>query len=356
MLGNLFARSRKVADRQFDDYLTKILAGAVPEDLPIETTDDHGELRLAREIGAALSPARAVPPQLHDRLWQTVQTRLAIEPSAPTSAAAVSPASVRQRPQVARYGWSGAVAAMLAILIFLTPLVAQRWTAHQFLNVAAAATLPIPPGQVLHCTITTTTRPTGQAARWLGEKEIWLDPERQLARIEYRKPGAGLNRQVFDGRTFSAYATPGSNGGREGLYQDGRQSYAQVAEKNNCSLNDHLAIAQRELLQIDPRRSLATSEELLDGVPVIVLSFAMDARESRAVYPGLAPDPERGTVNLPARYTFTRDGRQLLRLQGWVQTDTPSGVAPIEMRLTYTQAPADRYPASFFSVEAITQP
>lgn len=354
MLGRLFARSQSAADRQFDDYLTQMLAGVAPETLPITTPAERDELQQAREISAALSPARTVPPAVHDRLWRTVQVRLVAAPSTPS--VAVSPPVKRQRFHAVHYGWTGAAAVMLVLLTFLAPLVQQRWTAHQFLNVAAAAALPLPPGQVLHCTITTSATPTGQAARWLGEKEIWLDADRQLARIEYRKPGAGLNRQVFDGRTFSAYATRGSDGGREGLYQDARQSYAQVADKNSCSLNDQLAVAQRELLQIDPRRSIATSEEMLDGVPVIVLSFAMDARESRAVYPGLAPDPDRGTTNLPARYTFTRDGHQLVRLQGWVQTDTPGGAAPIELRLTYTLAPADRYPASFFSVEGITQP
>lgn len=355
MLDKLFARSRRASDRQFDDYLTQILQGGSPETLPTMTFGEREELQMAQEIGAAFGPARAVPPTVPDRLWRAVQMRLVVEPT--VSGNVASPVQ-RARPysQIARYGLTGMAAAMLVLLTFLVPIVQQRWSAHQFLSVAGAATLPISTGHVLHCTITTMATPTGQAPRWLGEKEIWLDAERQLARIEYRKPGSGLNRQVFDGRTFSAYATRGSDGGREGLYQDVHQTYARIAESNSCSLNDHLAVAQRELLQINPRRSLVTSEELLDGMPVIVLSFAMDARESRAIYSGLTPESGRGLTNLPARYTFTRDGKQLVRLQGWVQTDTPGGAASIEMRLTYNQDAADHYPASFFSVAGVTQP
>ncbi len=356
MLEKLFARYRNGTDRQFDDHLTQVLAGTSPATLPAMTTAAREELQMAGEIGAALNADRAVSPAVHDRLWATVQARLVAAPAIPVSAVPIAP---RTRPSlpIMRYGMTGIAAVMLALLTFLAPIAQQRWSAHQFLNVAGAAALPISPGQVLHCTIiTTTATPNGQATRWLGDKEVWLDAERQLVRIEYRKPGSGLNRQVFDGQTFSAYATRGSNGGREGLYQDARQTYARLAESNSCSLNDQLATAQRELLHIDPRRSIVIGEESLDGVPVIVLSFAMDARESRAVYGGLAPEPGRGLSNLPARYTFTRDGRQLVRVQGWVQTDTPGGAASIEMRLAYTQDPADRYPASFFSVAGITQP
>ncbi len=366
MAGNRYRltwRSSPV-DASFDEHLERVLEGAPPGDVPAVAGEEREAFLAAQALNAALAPARETPRPVIERIWRTVEAGIADAPPPAVHGDRMSalgdPPVARHRRRAVRYSIAAALASALVLLTLLAaPTVQDRWAMHRFLNTAAAATLTIPADRVLHCTYIETYTPAGRPGQVLGEVEAWLDPARQLARIEYRlqRQQGGLNRQVFDGQTLSAYATRGSDGGgREGLYQESGRTYAQFTRHHDCSLADQVADVQQELLRIDPRRSITTSEETLDGVPVLVLSVLMDAKESRTYYAGLRPEPGRSTANLPARYTFTRDGRQLVRVQTWVMTDTAGGVAPVEYQIRHSLDPVEQYPPSFFSVDAIVPP
>jgi hypothetical protein len=90
--------------------------------------------------------------------------------------------------------------------------------------------------------------------------------------------------------------------------------------------------------------------DLLDGVPVVVLSFS-----------GSQPiDTARPAKAQLPRFTFTRDDHRLVRTQLWLQAVASSGEKAgegvSEQRITYMLAPAEQYPDAFFSADTITQP
>jgi hypothetical protein len=250
------------------------------------------------------------------------------------------------------------VAAILLLLIgpiflerdpILTPRLLNREQLDALLNSASAAPPSIPAGQVLHCTIRTTISP-GYVY------EVWLDPERGLARAETRDPKQPaesveglIGRSVFDGRVFTSYK-PGyrKSPGVPYTYEQAAASFPK------CSLADELAELKR---QIRPEWPVTTTEETLEGVPVIVVRFLMDVRTSPKVISGARTEPGRTPEALPAQYTFTHDEHRLIAVQTWaIAGDELGGPTRLEYRVTYTLAPAGQYPPPFFSADIVSQP
>lgn len=370
----LFARGRSADDRRFDENLERVLAGWAPDRIAAADDVEREEFAAARQLHQDLAPLRDPPLAVCERVWQVVRAQMPTEPRTRTAPPGMfpvpAPPIARQRHRHAlRLGLIGVLAGVVALLVLLAAPVFLRYRdVNRFLATVAAAPLAVPPGQVLHCTLTQWHAPAGQPAEVLVAKDVWLDPQGQRARIEFRLPRqfpsehATTSRQVFDGRTLSWSTTYLFADGRSEEYagQEGG-TYAMLERSHFCSAADQVAALKQELSQLEPARQVTTSEEVLDDVPVIVLSFPMDARASSTYNEGLPAEPGRSFENLPARYTFTRDRGQLIRTQAWVMTsptsDSQAGkVAPVEYRWTYALAPADRYSSAFFSAEPAVKP
>lgn len=321
------------------------------------SSDDEGPQELLQHAEEEFAPYRAVSHTTHATVWRKIEVK-AMTPSrgaVPATRRWQAASAARSRISLRWAALCGGALVALLLVLLAGPLIQARSEAHGVLNSAEAATLPAPSGQVLHCTMTTTYTPASTPTRDLGQRDIWLDAERGFARIDNRIPtgesgnATGISRQVFSGGTSASYSSrTGNVVVREGV------TLSQFMSHQDCSLNDHLREVRAAIFQIDPRRSTTIEDGSLDGIPVQILSLHIDARETGAYYLGLPAEPGKTTTGLPVHYTFRRDTHLLVRIQGWALTDHDQGVAPVEMRMSYDLAPADTYPATFFSAAAIT--
>lgn len=365
-----FRRRSGGADARFDDRLDRVIAGVAPSDLPDLNDEERDEQEAARLLHRALAPSAEVPVAARNRVWQAVQARIAADALVPETA---RPSTADRfhppRPVGHRvlYALVGAAALLLLLLAVPTPMRRQPdspgYEASSpviaFLQAARsteAAELTIPAGQVLHCT-SAMTHPWGDGSTtWSGGRQIWLDPQRQLARIEIAgdpkspKEPPVLMRRVFDGATGWQFQAG------VGLIPLPEQTYALTARDYPCALADDLAALQQRLTQVSPATSVTLGEEQLDGAPVLVLTILVDTSDVKTSRLIFAEPMVRGPAVgvLPFRYTFTRDEHRLIRTESWMLIGQRAG--PMEQRLHYELAPAEQYPAAFFSTEAIAQP
>ncbi len=375
-----FRRRSGGADARFDDRLDRVIAGVAPGDLPDLNDEERGEQEAARLLHRALAPSGEAPASVRNRVWQTVQARIAADALVPETARPSTADRFRPpRPIGRRVLYALVGAAALLLLLMAVPAPMRRQPARpgyeasspviaflQAARSAEAAELTIPAGQVLHCTATM-THPWGDGSTtWSGGRQIWLDPQRQLARIEIAgdpkspKEPPVLMRRVFDGTT-AWQVQP--NVPHLGLIQLGATTYDAMARESPCALADDLAVLQEGLARRAPETMVTMSDEMLDGMPVTVLivrAAATDNRTARLIFDTQLLTPAPAVAGLPVRYTFSHDDRRLIRKESWmVASDGRSNVkvlGPMEQRLNYELLPAEQYPAAFFSAEAIAQP
>ncbi len=371
MFDTIFARRRAADDRRFDDALDQLVTEQASAEHLARTDVERAEYETAKLLGATLGPMREPPPITRERVWRDVQARIAAGPTTAQPGIA-APAVVALRPALRRRLPIALAGAVVLLLLALTvPLLwrqqegtAPSGPAAALLRSAEAATLTVPPGQVLHCTSTSThTRADGRPP-WVTTTETWLDPQRRLGRADSRfegaprAPASGSVRAVYDGAAGWRYESG------KGLSGVPMPEYAAFERLFPCALQDDLAKLQQALGAGSAPATL--SEGTLDGVPVTVLSLAvdpLDVKTATAIFGAYPVKPERWFDPLPVRYTFTRDGGHLVRVESWTvgyeATQPPIKavvLGPREQRLRYELVPAEQYPASFFTAEAIAQP
>lgn len=356
-LGRLFTRRATTADRRFAALLDEALARSPGPPADTDTTaEEREELATARLLRAALAPDAPPPADARARVWRAVQTRIApVAPPAP------------RRHDLLRRGRPLALAGLVALLLLLLPVLLTRpWGAEPVLTGPAAALLQAasaapppaaPEGQVLHCTNAQTHGQPGRAP-WSGRREVWIDPQRRLLRVDIAggaktagRPDSGAQRQTFDGATAWQYQ-PGV-----GVLRRDATTYEQLAAQFPCALGDDLTALRQTLARRVPETTVTTGDETLDGASVTVLTIrvaATDDRTARLVFDTQLLTPAPTVAGRPVRYTFDRDGR-LIRKESWILGGSVV-IGPNEERLSYTLAPAEQYPAAFFSADAIAQP
>ncbi len=354
-LDRLFTRRASAADRRFAALLDQAITRSSGS-LADTTAEERAELATARLLRAALVPDAAPLADVRARVWREVQARIApVAPPAPRWHGLLR----RTRPL--------ALAGLAALLLlFLPVLLTWPWSeepvltgpAAVLLQAASAAAPPaVPEGQVLHC-IDAQTHGQPDRAPWSGQREVWLDPHRRLLRVDITgspktagQPDSGIQRHTFDGTTAWQYQPS------VGVVRRDATTYEQLATRFPCALGDDLTALRQVLARRAPETAVTIGDETLDGAPVTVLAIcvaATDNRTAQLVFDTQLLAPAPTAAGFPVRYTFDRDGR-LIRKESWILGST-AVIGPNEERLSYTFAPAEQYPASFFGPNAIARP
>ena len=160
MFDRIFTRWRVADDRRFDDALNQLSAGQGAVEHLARTDAERAEHKMARWLGTTLAPLREPSPAVRERVWRDVQARIATSRRTGRSGTLTMPTEARRWAVPARrLPLALAGAAVLLLLVLVAPLLLRQQDAPRpqgsvaaLLRSAGAATLTVPPGQVLHCT------------------------------------------------------------------------------------------------------------------------------------------------------------------------------------------------------------